>query len=565
MENPKILIIDDERDICESLKYVLSTKGYIVDVAHTAGKGVEKIKKVHFNLVLLDMRLPDYDGIKALEKIKEISPDTEVVILTAYANIKSVIEAMEKNAFSYLPKPFEIPHLISILEKAYEKQTLSLLNRDLFQKISDAKKNWETTFDSISDMISIHDIDFNIIKCNKAFAKKFNSKPEDIVGKNYYEVFHGKDGPLSKCPLKRCKGTLKPETEEIEYPQMGGIFLISCFPRFDKLGSFTGIVRIARDITGHKKVEERIKHLASFPQLDINPILEVNLSGEITFYNNAASNILKKLGLKEDLNIFLPENIKETFYDLKMKKNVSIFCEVKIESLTFEENIHYVSTINVLRIYTRDITERKQAEKEIKQSLEKLKMAMEGVINTLALTVEQRDPYTAGHQQRVAKLSCAIAEDMGIPAAQIEGIRMAGVVHDIGKMHIPSEILNRPGKLTKDEFNIVKSHAQVGYDILRGIAFPWPVADIVHQHHENMDGSGYPLGMSNGDILMGARILCVADVVEAMASHRPYRPALGMDKALEEISKKNGLNYDDRVVSACLKVIKGKKFEFEDL
>ncbi|MEK6766738.1 MAG: response regulator, partial [Planctomycetota bacterium] len=161
MENPKILIIDDERDICTSLKYVLSTKGYIVDVARTAGKGVEKIKKNHFNLVLLDMRLPDYDGIKVLEKIKEISPDTEVVILTAYADIKSVIEAMEKNAFSYLPKPFEIPHLISILEKAYEKQTLSLLNRDLFQKISDAKKDWETTFDSISDIISILDIDFN--------------------------------------------------------------------------------------------------------------------------------------------------------------------------------------------------------------------------------------------------------------------------------------------------------------------------------------------------------------------------------------------------------------------
>jgi putative nucleotidyltransferase with HDIG domain len=152
---------------------------------------------------------------------------------------------------------------------------------------------------------------------------------------------------------------------------------------------------------------------------------------------------------------------------------------------------------------------------------------------------------------------------MGIPVDQIEGIRMAGIIHDIGKMHIPTEILCRPGKLTKDEFNIVRSHAQVGYDILKGIEFPWPVADIVHQHHEKMDGSGYPMGLSNGDILMEARILCVADVVEAMASHRPYRPALGMDMALEEISKGKGIHFDANVVDACLTVIKEKEFVFE--
>ena len=211
----------------------------------------------------------------------------------------------------------------------------------------------------------------------------------------------------------------------------------------------------------------------------------------------------------------------------------------------------------------RDITERKQAEEKEKIGVEKLKLSLDGIINALALTVEQRDPYTAGHQQRVSKLACAIAGEMGIPVDQIEGIRMAGIIHDIGKMHIPTEILCRPGKLTKDEFNIVRSHAQVGYDILKGIEFPWPVADIVHQHHEKMDGSGYPMGLSNGDILMEARILCVADVVEAMASHRPYRPALGMDMALEEISKGKGIHFDANVVDACLTVIKEKEFVFE--
>lgn len=213
--------------------------------------------------------------------------------------------------------------------------------------------------------------------------------------------------------------------------------------------------------------------------------------------------------------------------------------------------------------YSEDITDRKQSEVEIKQGIKKLKLALEGIINTLALTVEQRDPYTAGHQLRVSKLACVIADEMKLSEDQIEGLRMSGIVHDIGKMHIPTEILSRSGKLTEDEFNIVKSHAQVGYDILKGNQFPWPIADIVHQHHEHMDGSGYPLGLSDGDILMEARIICVADVVEAMASHRPYRPSLGMNVALEEILRRKGVHYDARVVKACLEIIKEKGFEFE--
>lgn len=211
----------------------------------------------------------------------------------------------------------------------------------------------------------------------------------------------------------------------------------------------------------------------------------------------------------------------------------------------------------------RDITERKQAEAKEIVGVAKLREALGGIIRTLALTVEQRDPYTAGHQKRVSELARRIAENMDLPKEQIEGIRMAGVIHDIGKMHIPSEILNRPGRLTDDEYNIIKTHAQVGYDILKGVEFPWPIADIVHQHHEKVDGSGYPLGLTNGNILMEARILCVADVVEAMSSHRPYRPALGMDKALEEVCKNRDIYYDSNVADACLKVIKETGFEFE--
>ncbi|MBU1162570.1 MAG: HD-GYP domain-containing protein [Proteobacteria bacterium] len=174
-----------------------------------------------------------------------------------------------------------------------------------------------------------------------------------------------------------------------------------------------------------------------------------------------------------------------------------------------------------------------------------------------------RDLYRDRHQKRVSQLACAMAIEMSLPEEQIEGIRVAGNIHDIGKISVPMEILSKPGQITESEFDIVKNHAQAGYDILRTIEFPWPIAQIVLQHHERMDGSGYPQGLSGEDILLEAKILAVADVVEAMASHRPYRPALGIDKALEEISINKGKLYDAEVVNACLKVFKDKKFKFQ--
>lgn len=218
-----------------------------------------------------------------------------------------------------------------------------------------------------------------------------------------------------------------------------------------------------------------------------------------------------------------------------------------------------------LSVYFRDITERKQMEEERKHSLEKLQKALGGTIQALALTVEMRDPYTAGHQQRVANLAHSIATDMALGAEQTEGIRMAGAVHDIGKIAVPAEILSKPGKIAETEFNIIKTHPQVGYDILRGIEFPWPVAEIVLQHQERIDGSGYPAGLSDGQIMLEAKILAVADVVEAMSSHRPYRPALNVDKALAEISNNKGVLYDARVVDICVRLFRERGFKFDNV
>jgi putative two-component system response regulator len=207
--------------------------------------------------------------------------------------------------------------------------------------------------------------------------------------------------------------------------------------------------------------------------------------------------------------------------------------------------------------------ERDRANEELGRSLMRLRRAIDGAVQAIALTVEARDPYTAGHQSRVAELACAIATHIDLTKDHIEGIRIAARIHDLGKICVPAEILTKPTRLTEIEFSLIKTHAQVGYDILKSIDFPWPIAEIVRQHHERMDGSGYPQGLPGKDILMEARILAVADVVEAMASHRPYRPCCGVDKALEEITKQRGILYDKGMVDACLKLFHEKRFQFE--
>jgi HD-GYP domain-containing protein (c-di-GMP phosphodiesterase class II) len=211
-----------------------------------------------------------------------------------------------------------------------------------------------------------------------------------------------------------------------------------------------------------------------------------------------------------------------------------------------------------------NVTERKLAEEGKKRNIEKLLKVMGDTIKAMAMTVEIKDPYTSSHQQRVSKLATCIAQEMGLTNEQIKGISIAGTIHDIGKMYVPSEILSKPGKLNAVEFALVKMHSQAGYDILKIIEFPWPVAQTVLQHHERMDGSGYPDHLSGKAIILEARIIAVADVVEAIASRRPYRAALGIDKALEEISQQKGALYDSDVVDACLTLFNEKGFKFDN-
>jgi putative nucleotidyltransferase with HDIG domain len=201
----------------------------------------------------------------------------------------------------------------------------------------------------------------------------------------------------------------------------------------------------------------------------------------------------------------------------------------------------------------------------IKQKHSDLEKAMNGVIHAVSLVVESRDPYTAGHQRRVAALARSIAREMKLTEWQAMGIHIAGLLHDVGKVAVPTEILSKPGKISQYEYSIIKNHCQVGYEILQKIDFPWPVTQAILQHHERLDGSGYPGGLSGEDIIIEARILGVADVVEAMSSHRPYRPALGLSSALAEISTARGVLYDPQVVDACLHILENDETAFDQI
>ncbi len=253
----------------------------------------------------------------------------------------------------------------------------------------------------------------------------------------------------------------------------------------------------------------------------------------------------------------------EPHYEIVARKDIHGNCLGWMEEYSYAWRNNGNGKIKGAIIYVRDITERVKSTDLAEESMKKLKKTLNATVTALATTVETRDPYTAGHQGRVAQLACAIGQEMGFSQDLVEGLRVMAFLHDIGKIAIPSEILCKPSKLSEYEFHIIKTHPMIGYEILKEIEFPCQVAQVVLQHHERLNGSGYPSGLSNQDILLEAKILAVADVTEAMASHRPYRPAVGLEEALKEISQNNNILYDPDVAKACLSIFKEKDFAFQ--
>jgi len=281
--------------------------------------------------------------------------------------------------------------------------------------------------------------------------------------------------------------------------------------------------------------------------------LSVNNTGAIWLKDQATVEIYEQDGICLSLG-FLTIVSKEMEAEDELKKHHD-----QLEKIVHERTAALTKLNTQLK---REIAERKLAEEKLQRSYAKLQKNLDETVHAMSLTAEKRDPYTAGHQKRTTELALALAGEMGLSEHQIKGVQMAGLIHDMGKISIPAEILSKPGKLNEVEIQLVRRHPQAAFEILKKIDFPWPVDLIVLQHHEKMDCSGYPQGLAGEEILLEARILCVADVVESIDSHRPYRPGLGIDKALEEISKNRGILYDQDVVDACLRLFKEKNFQY---
>ncbi len=355
--------------------------------------------------------------------------------------------------------------------------------------------------------------------------------------------------------------------------------------RRDSKGNPLKMVGVCTDITERKRTEQELQESEERFRLAFESantgVCLVDPEGNLTRVNSKMCEIFgytkKELESMTVNDIAHPKNIdtSPTFMQKTLqgeidrgtfekryihKKGHVVICEVSSSLVRNAEGtpLYFISHVH-------DISARKQAEEALQHSYQQMQDMLVTTVNALASTVEMKDQYTAGHQPRVAQLACAIAEEMGLPEEQIEGIRMAGLIHDIGKIMVPAEILNKPGPLTEIQYEMVRMHPRAAFDILKGIKFPWPVAEAVLQHQELMDGSGYPQGLSGKEILLEARILAVANAVEAMVSHRPYRAAYDIKEALAEISKNKGTLYDPAVVDACLKLFAEKRFTFDEL
>jgi len=439
----------------------------------------------------------------------------------------------------------------------------------------------EQLFETAQEAIIMADNSGRVLKANKEFLRLFGYKNEEVIGKFIDDLIVPKhmrnEAKLFTQGVAQGK---KMAVETIRQRKDKSLIYVSVLVSPIVVGdSQAAVYSIYRDITERKHNEEALRKSAEefrglFENAPIG-IYRTTPDGKILIANPALVDMLgynsfEELSTQSLKNNYHPKYSRSEFKrKIAHKKKIigleSIWKRKNGKEIYVSESARAVFDDKGRPVYYEgmviDITQRKNTEEELKQNFDKLKKTIEGTVYAMAKIVEVRDPYTAGHQQRVAALSEAIAREMGLDDNEILGLRLASLIHDVGKIYVPAEILSRPTKLSKMEFALIEKHPELGYEILKKtIEFPWPVAEIILQHHERLNGSGYPKGLKSKDILLQAKILAVADVVEAMCSHRPYRPARTLEMTLDEIAHNRGILYDRKVVEICLKLFKNKKY-----
>jgi PAS domain S-box-containing protein len=458
---------------------------------------------------------------------------------------------------------------------------------------SEEKYRW--VLNNMADVITVMDMNLRFTYISPSIMRMRGYTAEEALAQTFEQVMTPESLEISAKVFEEemtleAGGTADPDrirsVEVEQYRKDGSIVLMENHLSFlrDEAKKPVGIISVSHDITQRRRAEEALnkaKTLLDKTFASLNEaILIVDSSTRRIIACNHATEVIFGFGEKDlmgcNTDILHVDKLSYDLFGQKLfpaldangvfhtefqmrRKDGTVFPTENTVTEILDDSGHRTSVVSVVR----DITDRKQAEVELQRTLDSLRKAIGATIQVMVSAVEARDPYTAGHQIREANLARAIATEMGLPPDTIEGLRMAGSIHDIGKLSIPAEILSKPTKLTNLEFSLIKEHSLKGYEMLKDVESPWPLAQIVYQHHERMDGSGYPGNLKGDEIIMEARILAVADVVEAMASYRPYRPAIGVEAALNEIEKNKGTLYDADAVNACLRLFQEKGFQLE--
>ena len=537
-----------------------------------------------WEIILADSNLPEFGGLRALDLLRERDLYLPFIIVSGTIGEDKAVAAMKAGANDYIMKD-----RLARLGPAVERELRDAVERRERMRAVKALQNSEERFRQLSDLLPQivfeTDIRGNLTFANQYGLRSVGYSQEDFhSGINIFSLIAPEDRERIITRLKEILSGSEATPREYQVMRKDGrIFPVLLHATANvEDGVPIGIRGIAIDITERKRAEEALRQAEENYRrsLDESPlgIRIVSAKGETLYANQTILGIygyddIEELRSTPVERRYTPESYAE--YRLRKKKRMNGANDPSEYEINIIRKTGEIRRLRVFRkeilwnghkqfqtIY-QDITEHKKAEEKLRETLNGLSHALGGIIQVLSASTEKRDPYTAGHQRRVADLARAIGQEMGLAPERVEGLRMAGIIHDIGKISVPAEILSKPSGLTKMEYNLIQCHSESGHDILKDIDFSWPIAEMVFQHHERINGSGYPRGLKGEDILLEARILAVSDVVEAMASHRPYRPALGIEAALKEIEKNKGILYDPIVVSACLTLFQEQKFSFQ--
>ena len=599
----KILYVEDnkiDRDLTR-IELKRSNPDLLMDAVPTQREALSRLEQQSdFDLVLSDMRLPDGDGLAILTHVRGSGLPLAFVIITGQGDEETAVSALKAGAQDYVVKREGYHARLSrILEEALQRYRQEALKCTQPLRVLYAEHNGQDV-----DLTRRHLAQFapriSIVEAADASEtfRRLADQPADhpydavlldyrLPGMDALEILKElRQVHKSDLPVILITGQGDEEVA-VQALKLGATDYVPKNPGY--LHKLPSVLENAVQRVQVVREHEMVSRLKRQNELLLNSagdgIVGLDLAGRHTFVNPAAAAMLgyeipEMVGLHSH-SLWHHTRIDGSHYheeactiyaacregvvlrdqeDLFWKKDRTGF-PVEFSLLPVCEGDRLLGSV----LTFRDITARKQAEERLRQTMESLRRAVGATIRVMVSAVETRDPYTSGHQMRTAGLARAIATEMGLPQDKIDAIRMAGSIHDIGKLSIPAEILSRPTKLSDIEYSLIKEHPRIGYEMLKDVESPWPLAEIVYQHHERMDGSGYPGHLKGEGICIEARILGVADVVEAVASHRPYRAGLGIDAALDEIAKNRGLFYDSAVADACLRLFREKGFHLEEI